>query len=54
MIQALISSRIFSVRSDCFTFAMEILNDRLQGDLKRNPEGDDNDERFEDLKKDRT
>lgn len=32
---------------------MDILNNRLLGDLKRNPEGEDNDERFEDLKKGR-
>ena len=38
---------------DCFTFAMDILNNRLLGDLKRNAEGEDNDKRFEDLKKGR-
>uniref|UniRef100_A0AAU6WMY7 Uncharacterized protein n=1 Tax=Chryseobacterium endophyticum TaxID=1854762 RepID=A0AAU6WMY7_9FLAO len=36
---------------DCFTFSMDILNNRLQGDLKQKPQGNDNDERFEDLKK---
>jgi dTDP-4-amino-4,6-dideoxygalactose transaminase len=39
---------------DCFTFAMEILNDRLAGDLKPNPIGEDNNERFDDLKKGRS
>jgi len=34
---------------DCFTFAMDFLNNKLQGDLKRKPEGSNNDERFEDL-----
>ncbi|KUJ55321.1 phage tail protein [Chryseobacterium aquaticum] len=38
---------------DCFTFAIDFLNGRLDGELKPNPEGKDNDERFEDLKKDR-
>ncbi|WP_294310429.1 hypothetical protein [uncultured Chryseobacterium sp.] len=35
---------------DCFTFAMDFLNNRLKGDLKQKPQGKDNDERFEDLK----
>lgn len=38
---------------DCFTFAMDFLNNRLKGDLKQKPHGESNDERFEDLKKDR-
>ena len=38
---------------DCFSLAMDLLNDRLDGDLKRKPEGKDNYERFKDLKKDR-
>jgi len=38
---------------DCFTFAIDFLNGKLDGDLKRKPEGEDDDERFEDLKKGR-
>ncbi|WBX98241.1 hypothetical protein [Chryseobacterium gambrini] len=38
---------------DCFTFAIDFLNGRLDGDLKPKPEGKDNNDRFEDLKKDR-
>lgn len=35
--------------TDCFQFALDILNNRINGDLKHEPEGDDNDDKFEDL-----
>lgn len=34
---------------DCFKFAMYILGDQFQGDINRNPVGDENEERFSDL-----
>ncbi|GAA5084386.1 hypothetical protein GCM10023210_04150 [Chryseobacterium ginsengisoli] len=34
---------------DCFSFAMFILRDELHGDMKREPEGEDNEARFSDL-----